>query len=120
MSLFNIETDGTSSLSIVLSGMGRIFFPEYVWSSFLMALTFAAKSLEYSGLRFFSELLNRAHGKSEAWGRTGFSSDRTGSGVFQNACGLARLQAFPMRNNGLIFCSTSPAPQGGVSPYPTI
>jgi hypothetical protein len=33
--------------------MGRIFFPEYVWSSFLMALTFAAKSWEYSGARFF-------------------------------------------------------------------
>jgi hypothetical protein len=34
--------------------MGRIFFPEYVWSSFLMARTFAAKSLEYSGARIFS------------------------------------------------------------------
>jgi hypothetical protein len=39
--------------SLCCARMGRIFFPKYVGSFFLMARTFAAKPLEYSGSRFF-------------------------------------------------------------------
>jgi hypothetical protein len=64
--------------------------------------------------------LNRAQEKPAAWGHTGFSGGKTRTGVFQNAGMPVQLQAFSTGNTSLIFCYTSSALQGGVSPFPAV